>query len=166
MKTMMLKAGEIEKKWVLIDADNVVLGRLASEIALILKGKKKPTFTPNMDCGDNVIVINSDKIALTGNKAKTSIFYYHTGYPGGIKGRTKGQIKDKNSTDLVYNAVRRMLDREPLGRKRFDNLRVYPGAEHPHEAQNPVKYDFASKNRKNTVTKKVAKAKTAAKKGA
>ena len=162
MKTMMLKAGEIEKKWLVIDAENVVLGRLASEIALILKGKKKPTYTPHMDCGDNVIVINSDKVALTGNKADGSIFYWHTGYPGGIKERTKGQIKEKDSTELVYNAVRRMLDREPLGRQCYSNLRVYPGADHPHEAQNPVKYDFASKNRKNTVTKKV----TVAKKGA
>lgn len=162
MKTMMLKAGEIDKKWVLIDADNVVLGRLASEIALILKGKKKTTYTPNLDCGDNVIVINSDKVALTGNKAKTSIFYYHTGYPGGIKGRSKGQLKEKDSTLLVYNAVRRMLDREPLGRQQLSNLRVYAGAEHPHVAQSPVKYDFAAKNRKNTMTRKVAK--TAAKK--
>lgn len=166
MKTMMLKAGEIDKKWVLIDADNVVLGRLASEIALILKGKKKPTYTPNLDCGDNVIVINSDKVALTGNKAKSSIFYYHTGYPGGIKGRSKGQLKEKDSTLLVYNAVRRMLDREPLGRQQMSNLRVYAGAEHPHEAQTPVKLDFASQNRKNTVTKKVAVAKKTAKKEA
>lgn len=163
MKTMMLKAGEIDKKWVLIDADNVVLGRLASEIALILKGKKKPTYTPNLDCGDNVIVINSDKIALTGNKANGSVFYYHTGYPGGIKGRTKGQLKEKDSTLLVYNAVRRMLDREPLGRKQMTNLRVYPTAEHPHEAQSPVKLDFAAKNRKNTMTKKVPVSKTAKK---
>lgn len=166
MKTMMLKAGEIDKKWVLIDADNVILGRLASEIALILKGKKKTTYTPHLDCGDNVIVINSDKVALTGNKADTSIFYYHTGYPGGIKGRSKGQLKEKDSTLLVYNAVRRMLDRSPLGRQLYSNLRVYPGAEHPHEAQAPVKIDFAAKNRKNTATKKIAKAKTAVKKGA
>ena len=166
MKTMMLKAGEIDKKWVLIDADNVILGRLASEIALILKGKKKTTYTPHLDCGDNVIVINSDKVALTGNKADTSIFYYHTGYPGGIKGRSKGQLKEKDSTLLVYNAVRRMLDRSPLGRQLYSNLRVYPGAEHPHEAQAPVKIDFAAKNRKNTATKKIAKAKPAVKKGA
>lgn len=165
MKSMMLKAGEIDKKWLVIDADNVVLGRLASEIALILKGKKKPTFTPNLDCGDNVIVINSDKVALTGNKAEGSIFYWHTGYPGGIKSRTKGQLKEKDSTLLVYNAVRRMLSREPLGRQQMTNLRVYPGAEHPHEAQSPVKYDFASKNRKNTVVKKTPVAKSA-KKGA
>jgi large subunit ribosomal protein L13 len=152
MKTMMLKGGEIQKDWLLIDAENVILGRLASEIAMLLKGKRKPTYTPFLDCGDNVVVINAEKVALTGNKAKNSMFYYHTGYPGGIKERSKGQIlAGKNPENVIYNAVRRMLDREPLGRKQFGNLRVYVGAEHPHAAQNPKTHDFASKNRKNTL---------------
>lgn len=152
MKTMVLKAGEIEKKWILIDAENLVLGRLASRIATILKGKDKTTYTPFMDCGDNVIVINAEKVALTGNKLNGSVFYYHTGYPGGIKGRTKGEILAKKPEDLIYNAVRRMLDREPLGRQQMSNLRVYAGKEHPHAAQNPVAYDFGSMNRKNKRT--------------
>lgn len=149
MKTMVLKAGEIKKDWILIDAENVVLGRLASQIAIMLKGKHKPTYTPFLDCGDNIIVINAAKVALTGNKATKSIFYYHTGYPGGIKGRTKGEILAKKPEELIYNAVRRMLDREPLGRKQMTNLRVFAGAEHEHAAQNPTVFDFASKNRKN-----------------
>ncbi len=150
MKTMMLKAGEIQKEWLLIDAKDLVLGRLASEIAILLKGKHKPTYTPFLDCGANVIVINAEKVALTGNKAKKSIFYYHTGYPGGIKQRTKGEIlAGKNPENLIIKAVERMIDRSPLGRRQMTNLRVYVGAEHPHVAQNPAVYDFASQNRKN-----------------
>jgi len=156
MKTTSLKAGEIKKEWILIDAQDVVLGRLASQIALLLKGKHKPTYTPNLDCGDNVIVINASKVALTGNKALGSKWYYHTGYPGGIKERTKGQLLEKKPEKLVELAVQRMLDAEPLGRKILGNLRVYAGAEHPHEAQSPKVFDFASKNRKNRVVKKGA----------
>lgn len=150
MKTMMLKAGEIQKEWLLIDAKDLVLGRLASEIAILLKGKHKPTYTPFLDCGANVVVINAEKVALTGNKAKKSIFYYHTGYPGGIKQRTKGEIlAGKNPENVLIKAVERMIDRSPLGRRQMTNLRVYVGAEHPHVAQNPAVYDFASQNRKN-----------------
>ena len=155
MKTMFLKGGEVEKNWLVIDAKDVILGRLASRIAMLLKGKHKPTYTPFLDCGDYIIVVNADKVALTGNKAKNSIFYRHTGYIGGIKQRSKGQILNSDKPEeLIYNAVRRMLDREPLGRKQMSNLRVYAGAEHPHTAQNPQPYDFASMNRKNVLSKR------------
>jgi large subunit ribosomal protein L13 len=154
-QTYQMKGGEVQKNWLLIDAEGAVLGRLASQIALLLKGKHKPTYQPNLDCGDNVIVINAEKVALTGNKAKTSVFYYHTGYPGGIKERTKGEIQSgKHPERLIENAVRRMLQREVMGRTQYKNMRVYVGAEHPHAAQNPTVFDFKSKNRKNTVAKK------------
>ena len=146
----MLKASEVKKDWLVIDAEGAILGRLASTIAILLKGKHKPTYTPSMDCGDHVVVINAAKVALTGNKAKNSIFYYHTGFPGGIKERSKGEIlAGKNPEDVVYNAVRRMVDRSPLGRQQMSNLRVYPGNTHPHEAQSPMVLDFVSRNRKN-----------------
>ncbi|MCF8496454.1 MAG: 50S ribosomal protein L13 [Alphaproteobacteria bacterium] len=150
MSTYSAKPSEIEKKWILVDAEGVVLGRLASLVALRLRGKHKPTFTPHMDCGDNVIVINAEKIHLTGKKRQDDIFYWHTGYPGGIKGRSKGQILDgKYPERVVEKAVERMLPRGPLGRQVFGNLRVYPGAEHPHEAQKPEVLDIASMNEKN-----------------
>ncbi len=150
MKTYSAKAGEIDKKWVLIDAENVVLGRLASVAAFHLRGKHKPTFTPHMDCGDNVIVINADKVRLTGRKREQDIFYWHTGYPGGIKSRTKGQILDgKHPQRVVEKAIERMLPKGPLGRKQYGNLRVYAGAEHPHEPQQPETLDLASMNPKN-----------------
>ncbi len=150
MKTYMLKASEIKKEWLLIDAKDIVLGRLASQVALLLKGKHKPTFTPFLDCGDNVIIINAEKVALTGNKAQDSIFYYHTGYPGGIKGRSKGEIlASKTPEKVVQKAVERMIDRSPLGRQLMSNLRVYAGSEHPHEAQTPRVIDIAAMNSKN-----------------
>lgn len=150
MSTYSAKPAEIEKKWILIDAEDVVLGRLASYIALRLRGKHKPSFTPSMDDGDNVIVINAQKVKLTGNKRNGDIFYWHTGYPGGIKQRTKGQILDgKYPERVVMKAVERMLPNGPMGRKVFSNLRVYAGAEHPHEAQTPEVIDFASMNAKN-----------------
>ncbi len=150
MKTYMLKASEIKKEWLLIDAKDIVLGRLASQVALLLKGKHKPTFTPFLDCGDNVIIINAEKVALTGNKAQDSIFYYHTGYPGGIKGRSKGEIlASKTPEKVVQKAVERMIDRSPLGRQLMSNLRVYAGEAHPHEAQNPRVIDIAAMNSKN-----------------
>ncbi|MGB0719865.1 MAG: 50S ribosomal protein L13 [Bdellovibrionales bacterium] len=139
-----------DKKWVLVDAQDVVLGRLASQIALRLRGKHKPSFTPHVDDGDNVIVINADKVRLTGNKRDQDIFYWHTGYPGGIKQRTKGQILDgKHPQRVVEKAVQRMLPKGPLGYQVFKNLRVYAGAEHPHEAQQPEVLDIAGKNAKN-----------------
>lgn len=150
MKTYMLKASEIKKEWLLIDAKDIVLGRLASQVALLLKGKHKPTYTPFLDCGDNVIIINAEKVALTGNKAEDSIFYYHTGYPGGIKGRSKGEIlAGKTPQKVVQKAVERMIDRSPLGRQLMSNLRVYAGEAHPHEAQNPRVIDIAAMNSKN-----------------
>ena len=150
MKTFNLKPSDIEKKWLLVDADGVVLGRLASVLATVLRGKHKPTYTPYLDCGDNIIVINAEKVRLTGNKRKDDIFYWHTGYPGGIKGRSKGQILDgKYPERVLIKAVERMVPRGPLGRQQMSNLRVYAGAAHPHEAQQPQVLDIASRNPKN-----------------
>ncbi|MBI2234174.1 MAG: 50S ribosomal protein L13 [Micavibrio aeruginosavorus] len=151
MKTYSAKPSEITKKWVIVDAENMVLGRLASIIAMRLRGKHKPMFTPHMDCGDNVIVINAEKVALTGrNKAADSIFYWHTGHPGGIKGRSKGELlAGKYPERVIEKAVERMLPEGPMGRKVLGNLRVYKGTAHPHEAQQPEKLDVASMNSKN-----------------
>lgn len=150
MKTYSAKPADIEKKWIVIDADGVVLGRLAVEIARILRGKNKPTYTPHMDCGDNVIVINAEKVKLTGKKLSDKVYYWHTGHPGGIKERTAGQIlSGAHPERVVTKAVERMVPRGPLGRQQMKNLRVYAGAEHPHEAQSPVVLDFASQNPKN-----------------
>ena len=150
MKTYSAKPHEIEKKWVLIDAEGAVLGRLAAFAASLLRGKHKPTFTPHMDDGDHVVVINADKIVLTGRKRENKIYYWHTGYPGGIKNRTAAQILDgKHPERVVSKAIERMLPRGPLGRKQFKNLRVYVGSEHPHEAQQPEVLDFAGMNSKN-----------------
>ncbi|AIB11899.1 50S ribosomal protein L13 [Azospirillum brasilense] len=150
MKTFNLKPTDIEKKWYVVDADGLVLGRLASILANILRGKNKPTFTPHMDCGDHVVVINAEKVKLTGNKRQDDIFYWHTGYPGGIKGRSKGQILDgKYPERVIEKAVERMVPRGPLGRKVMTHLKVYKGAAHPHEAQQPVALDVAAMNPKN-----------------
>ncbi|HEY1097105.1 MAG TPA: 50S ribosomal protein L13 [Alphaproteobacteria bacterium] len=149
-QTKSIKPSEVNKQWVLIDAQDVVLGRLATQIALILRGKNKAFFTPHVDCGDNVIVINADKVHLTGNKAKDDIFYWHTGYPGGIKGRSKGQILEGRFPERVLEkAVERMLPKNTLARQQMRNLRIYAGTDHPHEAQQPVKFDFAAQNAKN-----------------
>lgn len=149
-KTTSTKPSEVNKKWLIVDAQDVVLGRLASQIALRLRGKHKPSFTPHIDCGDNVIVINAEKIRLTGNKRDQDIFYWHTGYPGGIKQRSKGQILDgAHPNRVVEKAVERMMPKGPLGRKQMANLRVYAGVEHPHEAQNPEALDVAGMNQKN-----------------
>lgn len=150
MATRFLKASEIEKRWVVVDADGVVLGRLASTLANMLRGKHKPTYTPHLDCGDNIIVINAAKVRLTGNKRKQDIFYWHTGYPGGIKGLSKGAILEGRYPErVIQKAVERMVPRGPLGRKQMRNLRVYGGPEHPHAAQQPVVVDIASRNPKN-----------------
>ena len=151
MKTFTATPADIEKKWILIDAEGVVLGRLASIIAMRLRGKHKPSFTPHMDMGDNVIVINADKIQLTGNKRAGKIYYRHTGYPGGIKSRTAGEILDGNHPErVVVKAVQRMLPGGKLSRQQMTNLRVYAGAEHQHEAQKPDVLDVKSMNAKNT----------------
>ncbi len=150
MQTVSIKPSEVEAKWWLIDADGVVLGRLASFIATRLRGKHKPSFTPHVDCGDHIVVINADKIKLTGNKADQDIFYWHTGYPGGIKSRSKGQLlAGKRPEMVVEKAVERMLPKTKLGRAQMGKLRVYTGAEHPHEAQKPETVDFAALNPKN-----------------
>jgi large subunit ribosomal protein L13 len=153
VSTYSAKPSEIQKKWVLIDATGVVVGRLASEIAKLLRGKHKPTFTPHMDCGDNIVVINADKVMLTGNKAATKdgkIYYRHTGFVGGIKETTAGKILASKYPERVLKmAVRRMISKNPLGDKQFSNLYVYSGDVHPHAGQQPVSYDFASKNTKN-----------------
>ena len=150
MKTYSAKPSDIEKKWLLIDAEDLVLGRMASIIAMRLRGKHKPTYTPHMDCGDNVIVINAEKVRLTGNKLANKIFYWHTGYPGGIKQRTAGQIlAGAHPERVVIKAVERMVPRGPLGRQQMRNLRVYAGADHPHEGQKPEVLDVAAMNAKN-----------------
>jgi large subunit ribosomal protein L13 len=151
MKTYSAKPSEIEKKWVLIDAEGLVVGRLASLIALRLRGKHKPSFTPHMDCGDNVIVVNAEKVLLTGDKLKKKVYYRHTGYIGGIKEKTAGEVMSgKFPQRIVEKAVQRMLPRGPLGRRQLSNLRVYAGPAHPHEAQSPEKIDIAAMNPKNT----------------
>ena len=150
MKTYSAKQSELDKKWLLIDADGLVLGRLASVIANRLRGKHKPTYTPHMDCGDHVVVVNAEKVQLTGNKRADSIFYWHTGYPGGIKGRSKGAILEgKHPERVIEKAVERMVPRGPLGRQQMKNLRVFAGADHPHAAQQPETLDVAAMNPKN-----------------
>ncbi len=150
MKTYSAKAAEIEKKWVMIDAEGLVVGRLAAIVALRLRGKHKATFTPHVDCGDNVIVINAAKAILTGRKVEQKVYYKHTGYIGGIKERTaKAILAGRFPQRIVEKAVERMLPEGPLGRRQLSNLRVYPHAEHPHEAQQPEKLDVGAMNRKN-----------------
>ncbi len=151
MKTYTAKTAEVEKKWLLIDANGLVVGRLASIIAMRLRGKHKPTFTPHIDCGDNVIVINAEKIVFTGRKRDDKVYYHHTGYIGGIKERTaKFILEGRFPERIVEKAVQRMLPRGPLGRQQFSNLRVYKGETHPHEAQQPVAFDVAALNPKNS----------------
>jgi len=151
MSTYSAKPAEVEKKWLLIDAEGLVVGRLASIVALRLRGKHKPTFTPHVDDGDNVIIVNAEKIVLTGRKRDQKVYYHHTGYIGGIKERTaKFILEGKFPQRIVEKAVERMLPRGPLGRRQLGNLRVYAGPDHPHTAQQPEKLDVAAMNRKNT----------------
>ena len=150
MKTFSQKPAEVEKKWVIIDAEQLVVGRLATVIANRLRGKHKATFTPHVDDGDYIIVINAAKAVLTGNKYSDKKYYWHTGYPGGIKERTARQIFEGRFPERVLEkAVERMVPRGPLGRRQMKNLRVYPGPDHPHEAQQPVVLDVAALNSKN-----------------
>ncbi|MEM9750357.1 MAG: 50S ribosomal protein L13 [Pseudomonadota bacterium] len=151
MKTYSAKPSDIEKNWIIVDAEGLVLGRLAAVIATRLRGKHKPSFTPHMDCGDNVIVVNADKVQLTGRKRETQVFHWHTGYPGGIKSRTPRQtLESAHPERLLFRAVKRMMPGGPLTRRQLTNLRVYAGAEHPHEAQQPAPLDVRSMNKKNT----------------
>jgi large subunit ribosomal protein L13 len=150
MKTFSAKPADVEKKWVVIDATGLVVGRLASIIALRLRGKHKPSFTPHVDDGDNVIVINAEKVVFTGRKRDQKMYYHHTGFIGGIKERSAKSIFEGRFPErIVEKAVERMLPRGPLGRKQLGNLRVYPGTEHPHEAQKPEALDVGALNRKN-----------------
>ncbi|GEO82663.1 50S ribosomal protein L13 [Pararhodospirillum oryzae] len=150
MRTYSAKPSEVERKWYVIDAEGVVLGRLAVIVADLLRGKNKPMYTPHIDTGDHVIVINAEKVHLTGNKAANERFFWHTGHPGGIKSRTLGQIRDGAHPDrLISKAVQRMMPRGPLARAQFGKLRIYAGPAHPHEAQQPEILDVAALNPKN-----------------
>lgn len=150
MATVSTKTADIQKKWVLIDASGLVVGRLATIIAMRLRGKHKASYTPHVDDGDSVVVINAAKCVLTGRKREKKVYHHHTGFIGGIKERTARSILEgKFPERVIEKAVERMLPEGPLGRKQFGNLRVYPGAEHPHAAQNPEKLDIAAMNRKN-----------------
>ncbi len=151
MKTFSATPADIDKKWIIIDAEGVVLGRLASIIAMRLRGKHKPTFTPHMDMGDNVIVINAEKVQLTGKKRSDKIYYWHTGHPGGIKERSAGQLLEgKFPERVVTKAVQRMLPGGKLSRKQMTNLRVFAGTEHGMDAQKPEVLDVKAMNAKNT----------------
>jgi large subunit ribosomal protein L13 len=148
--TVSLKPADVKKEWVLIDADGLVLGRLASIVAARLRGKHKPQFTPHVDCGDNIVIVNAEKVKLTGKKAEQSILYYHTGYAGGIKGRTaRERLESAHPERVLEKAVERMITRGPLQRQQMKNLYVYAGAEHPHAAQQPKPFDVGALNSKN-----------------
>ena len=151
MKTFSAKPAEVDKKWVMIDANGLVVGRLASIVAMRLRGKHKASYTPHVDCGDNVIIINAAHAVLTGRKREQKVYYKHTGYVGHIKERTAKSIFEGSYPErVVEKAIERMIPRGPLGRRQLGNLRVYKGPEHPHEAQQPEKLDVAAMNRKNT----------------
>jgi large subunit ribosomal protein L13 len=151
MKTFSAKPAEVTKKWVVIDAKGLVVGRLATLVAMRLRGKHLPTYTPHVDCGDHVIIINAKHAVLTGRKREQKVYYKHTGYIGGIKERTaKAILEGRFPERVLEKAVERMIPRGPLGRVQMGNLRVYGGADHPHEAQQPEKIDIAAMNRKNT----------------
>ena len=150
MRTYSAKPSEIEKKWVLIDAKGLVVGRLAANIARILRGKHKPTYTPHTDCGDNIVVINAEKVVFTGKKMSDKIYYRHTGFAGGIKGVTPAKLMEgKFPGRILMKAVERMLPEGVLGRKQLTNLKVYAGDKHPHAAQQPVALDVGALNSKN-----------------
>lgn len=138
MKTVNVKPANITKNWLVVDAEGKVLGRLASEVAYFLRGKHKPTFTPHLDGGDFVVIVNAEKVKLTGNKYEDKMYYHHTGYIGGIKGQSAREILEKKPENLLRTAVKGMLPKNKLGRKMFKNLKVYSGSEHPHSAQKPV----------------------------
>ena len=150
MKTYSIKKEEIKKNWLLIDADKAVLGRLAVISANILRGKNKPHYTPNQDCGDNLIIINADKVLLTGNKSSNKIYYKHTGYPGGIKETNPENMKLNNkSSEIIKLAIKRMIPKGPLGNKQLSNCKIFSGSEHTHESQKPETLDIAKFNVKN-----------------
>ena len=148
--TQSLRPADVSKAWVLIDAEGLVLGRLASVIAQRLRGKHKPQFTPHVDCGDHIVVVNAEKVKLTGNKLDQSIFYKHTGFPGGIKGRSmRDRLNSAHPERVIEKAVERMITRGPLQRAQMKHLHIYKGAEHPHDGQKPQPLDVAAMNAKN-----------------
>ena len=148
--TVSLKPTDVQRNWVLIDADGLILGRLAALVASRLRGKHKPQFTPHVDCGDHIVIVNADKVKVTGNKLDQAVFYYHTGYPGGIKDRTlRNRLGGKKPEQVIEKAVERMITRGPLQRRQMRNLHVYAGTEHPHTAQRPVVLDVGALNSKN-----------------
>lgn len=150
MRTLSQKPREVRKDWVLIDAEGLVLGRLAALVAARLRGKHKPQFTPHVDCGDHVVVVNAARVAISGNKRDQSVFHYHTGYPGGIKGLTLRQrLEGRHPERVVEKAVERMITRGPLQRRQMRHLHVYAGEDHPHAGQTPEKLDVAAMNSKN-----------------
>lgn len=149
-QTRSIKPAEVEKKWHVIDAEGLVVGRLAAIVANILRGKHKPSYTPHVDCGDHVIILNADKVRLTGNKLSQKVYYKHTGYPGGIKAITADKVLASRFPERVLEkAIERMIPRGPLGRKQMKALHLYTGTEHPHAGQQPQVLDVASMNRKN-----------------
>ena len=153
MKTFSAKPAEVQKKWVVIDAKGLVVGRLATLVAMRLRGKHLPTYTPHVDCGDNVIIVNAAHVVLTGRKRDQKVYHKHTGFIGGIKERSaKDILAGRFPERIVEKAIERMLPRGPLGRRQLGNLRVYPHAEHPHAAQQPEVIDIAAMNRKNKRT--------------
>ena len=152
-QTRSIKPAEVEKKWHLIDADGLVVGRLATIVANILRGKHKPSYTPHVDCGDHVIIINADKVKFTGKKMADKTYYKHTGYPGGIKETSPEKVLEgRFPARVLEKAVERMIPRGPLGRQQMRALHLYNGTEHPHDGQNPEVIDVASMNSKNKVT--------------
>ena len=148
--TISLKPADVKKEWILIDAEGLILGRLAAIVAARLRGKHKPQFTPHVDCGDNIIIVNAEKVKLTGNKLEQSVLYYHTGFAGGIKGRSiKDRLASANPQRVVEKAIERMITRVPLQRHQMKNLYVYAGSEHKHAAQQPKIFDVGALNAKN-----------------
>lgn len=151
-QTRSVKPAEIQQKWWILDVEDVVLGRAAAKVSTLLRGKHKAYYTPNLDCGDHVVIINAEKIGLKGNKAEDKRYYWHTGYPGGINETSPEKILSGEHPERVFfKAVQRMISRNPLGRKQLKKLHVYAGSEHPHTAQQPEVLEFADKNRKNKV---------------
>lgn len=150
MKTYSAKPSEVEHKWFVVDAEDLVLGRMASVVALRLRGKHKPMYTPHIDCGDNIIIVNAEKVRLTGNKRQDKVYHRHSGYPGGIKSTTADQVlSGKHPERVVIKAIERMISRNPLGRQQMRKLHVYAGPEHPHAGQQPEALDVAAMNSKN-----------------
>ena len=154
MKTYSAKPSEVKHNWWIIDAEDVVLGRLATEVSKILRGKNKPIYTPHIDTGDHVVIVNAKKVRMTGRKREQKIYYHHTGHPGGLKEQSAKFILETHPERIIEKAVERMMPEGPLGEHQFAKLRVYPGTEHPHEAQQPKVYDFGAKNPKNKQSKR------------